>query len=854
MAQELVPDMHTAVKSQTTTVEPESQSPASMVPAHGARTGMEAPVLKRAVLDHLLYTCAKSLDDATRQDLYSALAHTIRDRLVHRWLATEHTYEELDVKRAYYLSSEFLVGRSLQLCLLNLGMTEAAQLVMKERGFSLAEIFDEEGDPGLGNGGLGRLAACFMDSLATLQYPAMGYGIRYEYGIFEQRIEDGFQVERRDNWLQYNSPWDIPRHDLKQTVRFYGHVETRRDEKGELRVEWLDTKQVVGIPYDSFIVGHNSNNVNTLRLWSARATRDFNLALFNEGDYRRAVEDKIDSENISKVLYPNDQTREGKELRLKQQYFFVACSIADVIRAYKNRHRSFHDFPDKVAIQLNDTHPSIGVAELMRVFVDEEGLPWEQAWSLVQRTFGYTNHTLLPEALERWPVSMFEKLLPRHLMIIYEINRRFLRQVEIRWPGDMERLAAMSIIEEGHEKQVRMAHLATIGSCSVNGVARLHTELLKSQLMPHFYELWPERFSNKTNGVTPRRWLLSANPGLSSLLTRCIGSDWIQQDLSELRRLREFVDDAPTLRELWAVKRRNKERLAMVIGEIARTYVSPNSMFVVQVKRIHEYKRQLLAALQVISLYLKLRNNPDLDLTPRTYIFAGKAAPGYAVAKLHIKLINSIAEVVNFDPLVQNRIKVAFLPNYGVSLAEVIIPAADLSVQISLAGKEASGTGNMKFAMNGALTIGTLDGANVEIREEVGAENFYLFGLNASQVSELRASNYHPGEYIERSSELREVIEILESDLFSPGEPGLFRPVTESLREYDPYMVCADFDSYIAAEREASDDYLDERKWSRMALLNIAGSARFSSDETIRNYARDIWGIHPTPVGLSESG
>lgn len=831
--------------------EPLSESPLSLIPATGARIGMDAPVLKRAVLDHLLYTCAKDIEDATLLDFYTALAHTIRDRLVHRWLATQRAYEEGDLKRVHYLSSEFLVGRSLGLCLLNLGLWDAASLLARERGFTIEELVEQEGDPGLGNGGLGRLAACFMDSLASLQLPAIGYGIRYEYGIFEQTIEDGFQQERRDNWLQFGNSWEIPRHDLAKTVRFYGRVEMHKDERGNLRVDWIDTTDVVGLPYDSFIVGHEVNTVNTLRLWSARATRDFDFRVFNTGDYRRAVEQKIDSENISKVLYPNDQTLEGKELRLKQQYFFVACSIADIIADYKARHESFHELPEKVVIQLNDTHPAIAVAELMRVLLDEERLEWDLAWSLTQRTFAYTNHTLLPEALEKWPVSMFERLLPRHLMIILEVNRRFLRQVEIRWPGDTARLARLSMIEEGYTPQVRMAHLATVGSFSVNGVAGLHTELIKSDLLPDFYALWPDRFNNKTNGVTPRRWVLMANPELASLITERIGRAWIDDDFKHIRRFAEYADDASTLTRLWQIKQHNKERLAMVIGERAGTYVTPNSMFIAQVKRIHEYKRQLLAIMHVIATYQELRNNPDLDVPARTYVFAGKAAAGYAMAKLHIKLINAVAEVVNFDSALRNRLKVAFVPNYGVSLAEAIIPAADLSVQISLAGKEASGTGNMKFAMNGALTIGTLDGANIEIRQEVGASNFYLFGLHADEVKAEQARGYHPSEYIERSPVLREAIELVESGFFSPGDPGLFHPVTHSLRYHDPFMVCVDFDAYGAAEAQATIDYKDSLAWSRRALLNIAGSARFSSDETIRQYSREIWGLSPVSVDLN---
>ncbi len=826
----------------------------SVAPAPGARVGMDPRMLKRAVLDHVLFTCAKSIEDATAADMYDALTHAIRDRLVHRWLATEHAFEELDAKRAYYLSSEFLVGRSLGLCLINLGLYRAASDLLSERGFSLEEILEQERDPGLGNGGLGRLAACFMDSMATLELPAVGYGIRYDYGIFEQLIENGYQVERRDDWLAKGNSWELVRHDLTQMVRFYGRTETHRDERGRDRVEWLDTTEVIGVPHDSFIVGHGVNTVNTLRLWTARATRDFNLQLFNEGDFRRAVEQKIDSENISKVLYPDDSTMEGKELRLKQQYFFVACSVADILRSYKERHRSFHELPDKVVMQLNDTHPAIAVAELMRVLVDDERLDWDLAWSITHRTCAYTNHTLLPEALEKWPLSMFERVLPRHIEIIFEINRRFLRQVEIRWPGDGERLARMSLIEEGPQKQVRMAHLATVGSFSVNGVAELHSKLIQTDLMPDFYELWPERFNNKTNGVTPRRWVVHANPGLTELITRRIGTSWIDDGFKFVDQLRSFVDDDATLDELWDVKQRNKQRLARVVGEKAGTYVSPNSMFIVQVKRLHEYKRQLMACLAVIAHYIDVRRNSNDAIPSRTYIFAGKAAAGYATAKLHIKLLNSVADVVNFDPEVRGLLKLAFVPNYGVSLAETIIPAADLSVQISLAGKEASGTGNMKFAMNGALTIGTLDGANVEIRRDVGPDNFYLFGLHEDQVKALRASGYNPSSYIDRSERLREVIELLESGFFNPGAPDLFKPLTESLRHHDPYMVCADFDAYLQAEEQAARDYQDKRAWSRKALLNIAGSGRFSSDETIRAYAAGIWNLRSLPVALLDEG
>ena len=728
---------------------------------------MDAGTFKRSILDHLLYTCAKEMRDASARDLYQALAHTVRDRLVHRWLATQRTYEERDVKRVYYLSSEFLTGRSLGLCLLNLGLYDVGEALVAERGFDLGAILDAEGDPGLGNGGLGRLAACFMDSLATLAMPAVGYGIRYDFGSFEQRIENGYQVEMHDNWLQDGNPWELPRMQDAQVVRLGGRTEMRHDSDGRVRVDWVPARTIVGIPYDSFIVGHKTDTVNTLRLWAARATRDFDLKYFNDGDYRRAVEEKVDSENISKVLYPNDQTEEGKTLRLEQQYFFVACSIGDIVRRFKRQHRTFELFPRRAAIQLNDTHPAIGVAELMRILVDDEGLGWDSAWDLCEKTFGYTNHTLMPEALEKWPVPLLERLLPRHLQIIYEINQRFLRRVQTQWPADPERLARMSIVEEASPKQVRMAHLATVGSHSINGVAKLHSDLVERELFREFHELWPERFNNKTNGVSPRRWMLYSNPRLTQLISSRIGTRWIDHDLRELREIARFDADPPFLAALADVKSANKRDLAVLVRRQTGIELLPEAMFVVQVKRIHEYKRQLLACLQIISTYLGIKRKPDIDVVPRAYLFAGKAAAGYAMAKLHIKLINDIAAVINSDPVVQGRLAVAFLPNYGVTLAQSIIPAADLSVQISTAGKEASGTSNMKLALNGALTLGTLDGANVEIRDEVGAENFFLFGLRAEEVVRLRHEGYDPRAIIERSRELREVLALIESGFFS---------------------------------------------------------------------------------------
>jgi glycogen phosphorylase len=814
------------------------------------RVGMDAAAFKRSLLDHLLYSCAKSLDEATPRDIYQALAHAVRDRLVHRWLCTQRTYEQRDAKRVYYLSSEFLVGRSLGLCLLNLGLYETAEALAAERGLDLEAVLDQEGDPGLGNGGLGRLAACFMDSLATLALPAVGYGIRYDFGIFEQRIEDGNQIELHDNWLSGGNPWELPRLEDAQIVRLGGRTEMRHDLDGRLRVDWVPARTILGVPYDSFIVGHKTDTVNTLRLWAARATRDFDLKYFNDGDFRRAVEEKIDSENISKVLYPNDQTEDGKALRLKQQYFFVACSVGDIVRRYKRVHRSFNLFPKRAAIQLNDTHPSIAIAELMRILVDEEGVEWDVAWSITEQTFGYTNHTLLPEALERWPVGLMEHLLPRHMQIIFEINQRFLRRVQTQWPGDLDRLGRMSIIEESSPKQVRMAHLATVGSHSTNGVAKLHTELMTRDLMGDFNQLWPERFNNKTNGVSPRRWVLYSNPRLTHLISSRLGNDWIDRDLRGLRAIEKLADDRPFLEALAAAKRANKRDLAVLVQRRTGIELPANAMYVVQVKRLHEYKRQLLACLQVIALYLKIKHQPELDIVPRAYLFAGKAAAGYAMAKLHIKLINDVAAVINNDPVVQGRLAVAFLPNYGVSLAQSIVPAADLSVQISTAGKEASGTSNMKFALNGALTIGTLDGANVEIRQEVGPENFFLFGLRADEVERLRASGYDPQSYIDRSPALAEALDLIESGFFSFGEPRRFRPILDSLRHTDPYMVCADFEDFMATEALAAEAYRDELDWSRRAVFNIAGASRFSSDETIRQYAHEIWGLQPVSVDL----
>jgi starch phosphorylase len=832
--------------------EGEDAAPPARKPATTRRASLADPDFRAAVVAHVVHTCAKEIRDASALDFYHAFAHTVRDRLIHRWLATQRTHIARDVKRVCYLSSEFLTGRSLGLCLMNMDLHVAAVELAADYGFDLGEILECEGDPGLGNGGLGRLAACFMDSLATLQLPAIGYGIRYDFGMFEQRIDGGRQVEQHDNWLHLGNAWELPRHDDAQTVRFGGRVVFQHDRDGRLRADWIETRDVIGLPYDSFIVGHRADTANTLRLWAARATRDFNLQFFNEGDFRRAVEEKIDTENISKVLYPNDQSDEGKELRLKQQYFFVACSIADMVRRFKQLHTDFALFPEKFAIQLNDTHPSIAVAELMRVLIDDEALDWNTAWSIVERTIAYTNHTLLPEALERWPVTLFERLLPRHLQIIYEINQRFLWQAQLRWPGEGDRLARVSIIEESPRRQVRMAHLATVASHSINGVAKMHSDLVTTDLLPDFHELWPERFNNKTNGVTPRRWLLHANPRLTRLLSSRIGSSWI--DLPELARLEALAahsDDEELLDSLHAVKQANKRDLTQLVRHRTGVGLAADAMFVVQVKRIHEYKRQLLACLQIVAQYLALKRDPAAAAVPRAYVFAGKAAPGYQMAKLHIRLINDVAGVINTDPAVQGRLAVAFVPNYGVSLAQAIIPAADLSVQISTAGKEASGTSNMKFALNGALTIGTLDGANVEIREAVGPDNFFLFGLTAGEVAAARAGGYRPADVIAADPVLDEVLSLIASGFFSLGDRDRYRPVVDNLRYDDPYMVCADFDAYRTCEARAAAAYTDRTTWSRMALANIIGGSRFSSDATIRRYAKEIWGLEPVRTNLS---
>ncbi len=824
--------------------------PAEVVIVEDDRTGMDPVTLERAVFDHLRFTRMKDLTSATLLDVYHAVAHAVRDRLVERWIQTQRAYAERNVKRIYYLSAEFLMGRALANNLISLGLYDQARDSLRAYGIHLADLLEEEADPGLGNGGLGRLAACFLESMATMQLPGYGYGIRYEFGIFEQHILDGWQVERGDNWLRHENPWEVARHEYTVPVQFGGRVEERIGAGNRFEAHWVDSEQVIGVPYDTPIAGYGNNTVNNLRLWSARATKQFNFTVFNDGDYRRAVEDKAVSESISKVLYPNDESQVGKELRLRQQYFFVSCSIHDIVRRYKKQESTFDAFPDRVAIQLNDTHPAIAVAELMRVLVDLEKVSWETAWELTCNSIAFTNHTLLPEALEVWPVTMFGRLLPRHLQLIYEINHRFLRQVQIHAPDDGERRKRMSIIGEEPQKHVRMAHLAVVGSHSVNGVASLHSELLRNHLMLDFAEMWPERFNNKTNGVTPRRWLLQANARLAAAISRRIGRGWIT-DLEQLARLGPFAADPEFCEEVRQIKEHNKRVLADEVWRRNRVQIDHHSIFDVQVKRLHEYKRQLLNCLHIVSLYQAIKRNPRLPIPPRTFVLAGKAAPGYRMAKLHIKLINSIAETINMDADIGGRLRVVYLANYGVSLAEKIFPASDVSEQISLAGKEASGTGNMKFTMNGALTVGTLDGANVEIREAVGADNFFLFGLAAHEVAALRTRGYRPAAFIEKCGPLREAIDLIASGFFAPGTPSVFAPVVDDLWNRDPYMVCADFEAYAACQARVGEVYLDREEWTRRVVVNLAGVGRFSSDRTIAEYVRDIWHAEPVSVELN---
>ncbi|HNZ07606.1 MAG TPA: glycogen/starch/alpha-glucan phosphorylase [Candidatus Cloacimonadota bacterium] len=806
--------------------------------------------IKSQFLSHLEYSLVKDTTNVQAWDVYYALSLTLRDRLIERWLRTQYEYRKQDVKKVYYLSMEFLIGRLLGNTLINLDAYDGVYDMLRQMGHSLEDIVEEEPDMGLGNGGLGRLAACFMDSLATQAYPAYGYGIRYEFGIFKQNIVQGYQVEEPDHWLKKGCPWEIQRPEISYRVRFGGRVLSEEQSDGRVLHRWVDTEDVMAVAWDIPIPGYKVDNVNNLRLWQATATDEFDFDYFNSGDYVKAVEKKNISENISKVLYPNDNMHLGRILRLKQEYFFVSATLQDIFAAWKRDHDSFRDLPLKIAIQLNDTHPAIAIPEMLRILIDEERLSWEDAWQITRGVFSYTNHTILPEALERWSVKLFEELLPRHLMLIYQINNQVLGEITRLYPGNIVRMRNMSIIEEGPEKSLRMAQLCLHGSHTVNGVAQLHSNIIKERIFPDFYEMRPEMFQNKTNGITPRLWLRASNPQLASLITEHIGDSWVR-DLDHIRGIEQYADDKDFLDGFLEVKGINKKNLARHIYRATGIRVQTNALFDVQIKRLHEYKRQLLNVLGTLARYWRIKHEPGGTYVPRVVIFAGKAAPGYFMAKRLIKLINSIADVINKDPDVKDRLKVVFLPNYTVSLAEKIIPAADLSEQISTAGYEASGTGNMKFALNGALTIGTLDGATVEMAEEIGEENMLLFGLKAGEVSALKQSGYDPWKYYNEDPVLKEVIDSIRGDLFCPNEPGIFVSIAQSLLENgDPYLMLADFQSYLAASQKADELYAQPREWARKAIINIARSGKFSADRAIREYAEDIWKIRPLLLDL----
>lgn len=830
---------------------PQTRNPGTQLPeSENIRTGHSVEILQRAFLDNLFYTQGRYLEVASPNDHYQALAHTLRDRLLHRWVSTVQTYAKTNCRTVCYLSAEYLPGPHLANNLLNLGITENVRQALAQLGLDLETILEHEEDPGLGNGGLGRLAACFMDSLATLEIPAMGYGIRYEYGIFDQQIRDGWQVETTDTWLHYGNPWEVRRPNIVYDVGIGGFSEQYLDANGRMRMRWIPHEVFRGIAHDTPILGHGVNTVNLLRLWAAESAESFDFQAFNQGDYVGAVIRQVRSETISKVLYPNDEADMGKRLRLLQQYFFVSCSLQDMLRIFHSTGQPLEKFHEKYAAQLNDTHPTIAIAELMRLLVDVHGLAWDAAWDITRQTFAYTNHTLLPEALEKWPLPLFQSLLPRHLEIIYEINARFMDDMRLRFPFDLERIARLSVIDETGQRYVRMANLACVGSHAINGVAALHTQLLGDTVLRDFYAVWPEKFQNKTNGVTPRRFIMLSNPGLSELLNETLGAGW-GKDLQRLRELERHADDAAFQSRWRAVKLERKNNLARIVSARLNITLDPDSLFDIQVKRIHEYKRQHLNLLHVISLYNRIKRNPGIDIQPRSFIFGGKAAPGYYMAKLIIKLINSVAEVVNRDHDVAGRLKVAFIPDFNVKVAHHVYPAADLSEQISTAGKEASGTGNMKFSMNGALTIGTLDGANVEIREEVGAENFFLFGLTAPEVERVKADSYRPWEIYHSNEELRAVIELIGSGLFSHGDGSLFRPLIDHLLSRDDYLLLADYASYIACQDAVSRSYADPRIWTRMSILNVARMGKFSSDRTIDEYCREIWRVRPVTVNLA---
>ncbi len=801
----------------------------------------------QAMINSLYYARGANLQSASHYDGYMALSRTVRNHLIDRFRKTVDMRYVTNPKFVYYLSAEYLLGRQLTQNLLYTDTTELAENALDGTQMPLEHLITHDVEPGLGNGGLGRLAACFLDSLATLDIAAVGYGIRYEYGIFRQEFHNGYQVERPDDWLFMDYPWEFPQPDNMVRVGFGGHIEHHDDGNGGFNVRWHPAEEVLGEPYHILVPGYQTTTVNFLRLWRARATQEFDFRLFDTGDYTRAVEQRVDTETISKVLYPNDNTPQGRELRLKQQYFFVACSLHDIIRRFLYNNDDWSTFPDKVVIQLNDTHPVVAIPELMRLLIDKFDLTWHKAWTITRQTFASTQHTLLPEALEKWPVSLFERLLPRHMEIINEINRRFLADVSVRFPHDQDRINRMSLIEDNGERQIRMAHLAVVGSFSVNGVAELQSDLLKERVLHDFYEMWPDKFNNKTNGVSPRRFMKLANPRLSTLITDTIGEGWLK-DLDMLRGLEPYADDA-AFRQAWRdIKLANKTDLAGEIERRTAVKVDPNTMYDVMVKRLHEYKRQLLKVLHIITLYNRIQGDPTYDQPARTFVFGAKAAPGYYMAKLIIKLINSVGEVVNNDASINGLLKVAFPPNFNVTLGEIIYPAAELSEQISLAGKEASGTGNMKFALNGALTVGTLDGANVEIRDLVGPENFFLFGMTVDEVFASKAAGYNPRSFYDGNAELKAAIDMIDDGTFSDGDPSLFDPIVRSMLDRDEYMILADYQSYLDIQDAVSDAYKDQDAWTRMSILNAARSGFFSSDRTMRQYSEDIWKVSSQPV------
>lgn len=815
--------------------------------ATSTRPAPETPeAFEQLIIKNLYHTHGQAIQTASRHDIYMALAYTVRELLTDRWRCTTEAHFESNPKFVYYLSAEYLPGKQLSQNLFYTATLDLARQVLARHHLQLEHYLEEDAEPGLGNGGLGRLAACFLDSLATLGIPAVGYGLRYEFGIFRQDFVDGWQVERPDGWVLLGNPWEFPQSDDMVRVGFWGHTETYVDQNSHQRVRWVPSREVLGEPCTNLVPGYGTNTVNILRLWQARATQEFDFQLFDIGDYMRAVAEKVQSETITKVLYPNDANPQGKQLRLKQQYFFAACSLHDILRRFRIKNTDWRTLPDKVAIQLNDTHPVVAVPELMRLLVDVHQVDWDLAWDLTRRTFNYTCHTLLPESLEKWPIELFGSLLPRHLEIIYEINRRFLDAVRARYPGDEARLARMSLIEEQPVRQVRMAHLAVVGSGVVNGVAELQSRLLRQVTLSDFADFWPEKFQNKTNGVTPRRFLALANPPLAQLITSRIGDGWLT-DLGQLARLEPLAED-PEFQTAWRdVRARNKRRLALFLEPTAQKTVAVDALFDVLVKRLHEYKRQLLKALHIIWLYHRVKANPAHPIPPRLFLFGAKAAPGYAMAKLIIKLIHNLASVVNRDPDVDGRLTVVFPANFNVTMAELIYPAADVSEQISLAGKEASGTGNMKFALNGAVTVGTQDGANIEICERVGSENFFRFGLDAEQVRQMQQAGYNPESYYEHDGELKAVLDAIAIGQFSGGDRDLFRGLVDSLRHHDEYMLLADFRAYVAASEQAAQTFQDTARWTRMSILNTARSGYFSSDRAIRQYCDEIWHVRPVP-------